>query len=104
MFYSYVMKPKTVRDFVSNFKSKGLPLNLLINNAGVMNIPFAKTVDGFETTIAANYLGHFLLTMLLLDILKKSAPARIINLSSFVAKQGIRIDIQFAIMISSHYN
>jgi len=79
---------KSVREFASNFLSKNSSLGLLINNAGVMNIPYAKTEDGFETTLAANHLGHFLLTNLLLDTIKKSAPSRIVNLSSFVAKDG----------------
>eukprot|EP01114_Cavostelium_apophysatum_P000007 TRINITY_DN10008_c0_g1_i1.p1 TRINITY_DN10008_c0_g1~~TRINITY_DN10008_c0_g1_i1.p1 ORF type:complete len:308 (-),score=70.34 TRINITY_DN10008_c0_g1_i1:49-972(-) len=80
---------KSVRQFAADFKTKGLPLHILINNAGIMNVPtLVKTVDGFESTLAANHLGHFLLTNLLLDELKKSAPSKIINLSSFVAKQG----------------
>jgi len=79
---------KSVREFVAAFLSKNPSLHILINNAGVMNIPYAKTEDGFETTLAANHLGHFLLTNLLLDTLKKSAPSRIINLASFAAKGG----------------
>lgn len=71
-----------------------------------MNVPkFEKTVDGFETTLAANHLGHFLLTILLIPILKSSAPARIINLSSFVAKEGIPTKLKnFLIPCQGHIN
>jgi len=80
---------KSVRSFVSEYKSTGYPLHVLINNAGVMNVPkFEKTVDGIESTLAANHMGHFLMTLLLMDVLKKSSPSRIVNLSSFVASQG----------------
>jgi len=72
----------SVRNFVKEFKSRDLPLHLLINNAGIMNTPYGKTQDGFEQQFGTNHLGHFLLTNLLLDDIKKSAPARIINVSS----------------------
>eukprot|EP01114_Cavostelium_apophysatum_P024068 TRINITY_DN9295_c0_g1_i1.p1 TRINITY_DN9295_c0_g1~~TRINITY_DN9295_c0_g1_i1.p1 ORF type:complete len:363 (+),score=45.40 TRINITY_DN9295_c0_g1_i1:97-1185(+) len=72
----------SVRSFVEQFKELGIPLHVLLNNAGVMGAPYAKTVDGYETHIAVNHLGHFLLTLLLLDVLKKSAPSRIVNVAS----------------------
>jgi len=79
---------KSVRSFVTEYKSKGYPLHVLINNAGVMNVPnFERTVDGIESTLAANHMGHFLLTLLLIPVMKKSA-SRIVNLSSFVHTQG----------------
>ncbi|XP_053458406.1 retinol dehydrogenase 12 isoform X2 [Nycticebus coucang] len=56
--------------------------------AGVMMYPYSKTADGFETHIGVNHLGHFLLTHLLLEQLKKSAPARVVNLSSVVHHVG----------------
>jgi NAD(P)-dependent dehydrogenase (short-subunit alcohol dehydrogenase family) len=58
------------------------PLNILINNAGVMACPLTRTGDGWELQFATNHLGHFLLTGLLLPALKAGAPARIVNLSS----------------------
>jgi len=72
----------SVRAFVDGYLADHGSLHLLINNAGVMNTPKGKTTDGFETQIGVNHLGHFLLTELLLDTLKKSAPARVVVVSS----------------------
>ena len=72
----------SVRAFAKAFGEQFDALHLLINNAGVMNTPKGTTADGFETQIGVNYMGHFLLTSLLLDTLKASAPSRIVNLSS----------------------
>ncbi|KAK7279453.1 hypothetical protein RJT34_24506 [Clitoria ternatea] len=92
---------KSVRSFVDNFISLDLPLNILINNAGVMFCPFQKTEDGIEMQFGTNHLGHFLLTNLLLDKMKQTAKAtgiegRIINLSSiahvYTYEEGIRFD------------
>lgn len=60
----------------------------MINNAGVMAMPKSVTKDGFEMQLGVNHLGHFLLTNLLLDIMKASAPARIVVLSSLAHKYG----------------
>ena len=72
----------SVRAFVDGYLADHDSLQLLINNAGVMNTPEGKTTDGFETQIGVNHLGHFLLTELLLDTLEKSAPARVVVVSS----------------------
>ncbi|MBN3278659.1 DHRSX reductase, partial [Polyodon spathula] len=77
---------KSVHWFVKTFSDRGLPLHILVNNAGVMLVPERKTQDGFEEHIGLNYLGHFLLTKLLLDKLKQSgcqeSCARIVTVSS----------------------
>lgn len=68
-------------------------IHVLMNNAGVMFTPFARTVDGFELQIGTNHLGHFELTRLLLDRLRTAEGARIVNLAS----EGYRLaDIDFA--------
>ena len=62
-----------MRQFAQSFKATGLPLNVLVNNAGVMFGAYTKTKDGFEMQLGVNHLGHFLLTNLLLDRLEESA-------------------------------
>ena len=71
-----------VRRVANEFLAKNIPLHLLINNAGVVNTKREVTANGFEGMFGVNHLAHFLLTLLLLEKLKASAPARIVNLAS----------------------
>ena len=64
------------------FKQRHTHLHVLVNNAGAMFTHRQLTSDGYEMTFALNHLNYFLLTNLLLDVLKASAPARIVNVSS----------------------
>ena len=74
---------KSIREFAENINKNEPRLHVLINNAGVMLVPeLTKTEDGFEMQMGVNHLGHFLLTNLLLDLLKKSTPSRIVVVSS----------------------
>lgn len=109
---------KSVRQFAHAFRSRGLSLHVLVNNgmlpsylpdiyslskrssvlprtAGTMLVPERQTEDGFEFHFCLNYLGHFLLTNLLLDILKKSGKhgqcSRIVNMSSATHYSGIML-------------
>ncbi|WP_329249360.1 oxidoreductase [Streptomyces sp. NBC_01478] len=72
----------SVREFAANFPYERL--DLLVNNAGVMAMPYGTTVDGFETQFGVNHLGHFALTGLLLPALLDAPDARIVTLSSFM--------------------
>lgn len=74
----------SVRQCAAAFQSEGYPLHILVNNAGgsVPGKQASFTQDGFELTFGTNHLGHFLLTNLLLEDLKRSAPARVITVSS----------------------
>jgi NAD(P)-dependent dehydrogenase (short-subunit alcohol dehydrogenase family) len=87
----------SVRRFVAEMKNKLDKLHGLVNNAGVMSTPKGETEDGFETQFGINYLGHFLLTEMLLDVLKKSAPSRIVCVSSLahagMQKRSATIDL-----------
>ena len=60
----------------------GIPLHVLLNNAGIMNSSRRETVDGFEEIFAVNHLAYYSLTVLLLDKIKESASSRIVNVSS----------------------
>ncbi|KAK6925837.1 Short-chain dehydrogenase/reductase SDR [Dillenia turbinata] len=91
----------SVRKFASDFNSSGRPLNVLINNAGIMATPFMLSKDNIELQFATNHIGHFLLTHLLLDTMKKTAKrskkeGRIVNVSSeahrYSYREGIRFD------------
>lgn len=73
---------------IHRFLAEESRLDVLINNAGVMAVPHTGTKDRFEMHIGTNHMGHFLLTHLLLDRLKRCAPSRIINVSSFVHVVG----------------
>ena len=83
----------SIRQLVENFQQHYTQLHVLVNNAGGVNLSRRDTVDGFEMTFAVNYLAPFLLTNLLLDKLKASAPARIVNVSSESHESGyIKMD------------
>src|SRR5437899_6820373 len=73
---------ESTRSFAEQFKRKYPRLDVLVNNAGVYTAHREVTPDGLERTFEVNYLSGFLLTHLLLDLLKKSAPSRIANVSS----------------------
>lgn len=78
---------ESIQGLAEAFKQRYKQLHVLINNAGVFMLFRRETVDGLEMTFAVNYLAPFLLTNLLLDVLKASTPARIINVSS-AAQEG----------------
>src|SRR5512139_2343368 len=90
----------SVRQCAAAFQAKGYALHVLINNAGgaFQGKQASFTADGFEMTFGTNHLGHFMLTNLLLDELKRSAPARVITVSSqrhipgFAGGKGAQFD------------
>ena len=73
---------ESVRSFADEYRGRHGRLDVLVNNAGIHTAERALSPDGHEMTFATNHLGHFLLTHLLLDLLKKSAPSRIVNVAS----------------------
>ena len=80
---------QSIRNFASQFKAQYDRLDVLVNNAGIMNSTRQETADGIEMTFAVNHLGYYLPTMELLDLLKASAPARIVNVASAAHSVGI---------------
>jgi len=75
----------SIRDFAEEFRAKFNQLDVLINNAGVFCDRYEITEDGFEMTMGVNYLGAFMLTRLLLPVIKETPEARVINISSKAA-------------------
>ncbi len=83
----------SVRDFAARIKASHGKLDILVNNAGVMALPRrCLTRDGFETQLGVNFLGHFLLTALLLPLLMKAEAPRVVQVSSIAHRRG-RIDL-----------
>ena len=78
----------SIKEFVSEFKQKYDKLDILLNNAGIMMIPYSKTVDGFENQIGTNHLGHFALTAQLFELLKNTPKSRVVNVSSNAHRWG----------------
>ncbi len=79
---------ESIRECAEAFKAKHARLHLLINNAGTWETKRKESVDGIEMNFAVNHLAPFLLTDLLLDTIKASAPARIVSVSSTAHKQA----------------
>jgi NAD(P)-dependent dehydrogenase (short-subunit alcohol dehydrogenase family) len=77
-----------VRALAKEVETRHARVDVLVNNAGSVKMTRETTPDGLEWTFAANYLGHFLFTNLLLDLLRRSAPVRIVNVSSVGHRQG----------------
>ncbi|XP_045190448.2 retinol dehydrogenase 12-like isoform X5 [Mercenaria mercenaria] len=83
---------KSVREFAEQINKQEARLDILVNNAGMAGLPLTKTDEGFEVMYATNHFGHFLLTNLLLGLLKKSQPSRIVNVSSMAHRWSKGID------------
>jgi len=82
----------SVRAAAESFLARDLPLQLLVNNAGLVPGKRAVTRDGFEMTFGVNHLGHFLFTTLLLDRLVASAPARVVTVASRAHRRCAGVD------------
>lgn len=78
----------SIREFADDILKTEDRIDILLLNAGVMIPPYQETEDGFELQFGVNHLGHFLLTYLLLDRIKASAPSRVVAVSSVVHRFG----------------
>lgn len=78
----------SIHAFAENFRSRHQRLNLLINNAGVLDYAKRTNQAGIEMQFATNHLGHFLLTALLIDVMPNNAESRIVSTSSIAHKKG----------------
>ena len=87
-----ISSQESIRNFARDFKAKYKQLHVLVNDAGLLIRKRKETVDNIEQTFALNHLGYFMITNLLLDLLIKSAPSRIINVSSDAHTSG-KIDL-----------
>lgn len=87
-----LLAQREVRRLAAEFRAAHTRLDVLVNNAGASYTDYAETEDGIERTMAVNYFAPFLLTNLLLDTLKGSAPSRVVNVASSEHSAG-RLDL-----------
>lgn len=80
--------PESVRRFAKNFRSKYPKLDVLINNAGVLDYSGRKNLQGHELQLATNHFGHFLLTSMLLELMPDNSQSRVVSLSSIAHKSA----------------
>lgn len=78
----------SIHKFAEAFKAKYDKLDVLVNNAGIMMVPYGTTEDGFEKQFGTNHLGHFALTGLLFDLLLNTKGSRVVNISSSGHRMG----------------
>lgn len=95
---------RSIRGAVETFLERHDRLDVLINNAGLILDDRRTTEEGFESTFGINHLGHFLWTTLLLDVLKRSAPARVINLASDAHRMSRGLDFTDLMYERRKYN
>ena len=86
---------QSIHEFVRQYRERYSRLDVLINNAGINRSQRQTNVDGIELTFATNALGYYVLTRELLDLLRASAPARIVNVASAFASDLDLADLQF---------
>ena len=79
---------REIRKLADEARARCRALHVLVNNAGLVNMRRQESVDGFEATFAVNHVAYYALTNLLLDLLRASAPARIVNVASDVHRFG----------------
>ncbi len=94
--------PQQVRELARRFRERHSRLDVLVNNAGAIWMKRRETADGLEMTFAVNHLAYFLLTLSLIDLLKASAPARVVNVSSG-AHRGAKLDFDDLMMKKSYH-
>jgi NAD(P)-dependent dehydrogenase (short-subunit alcohol dehydrogenase family) len=93
--YSDTSNQKSIHEFAQQFRKTYSRLDVLINNAGINCTQRQMSADGIELTFATNVLGYFLLTRDLVDLLRASTPARIVNVASTFASDLDLTDLQF---------
>ena len=91
-FHVNLASTNSITSFVAKISNEFSDIDILINNAGVLHPPYTKTVDGFELTFGVNYLSHFMLTLLLINLIKNNSGSRIVNLTSIAANKPRKID------------
>jgi NAD(P)-dependent dehydrogenase (short-subunit alcohol dehydrogenase family) len=87
--------PASIRQFAREYRRRFDCLDALVNNAGVLRPQRETSIDGLELTFATNVIGYYLMTLELLDLLRSSEPARVVNVASTFASDLDLEDLQF---------